>query len=50
MFEPSFTVKMGQNVIDRLINFDLWDVEDAAKSITEDSDAYEYGLSSEEKK
>lgn len=50
LFEPSFTVKMGENVIDRLINFDLWDVEDAAKSITEDSDAYEYGLSSENQK
>jgi hypothetical protein len=47
LFEPSFTTKIGQNLIDRLINSQLWDVEDAAKSVTEDSDAYDYGLSSE---
>jgi hypothetical protein len=47
LFEPSFTTKIGDNIIDRLINTHLWDVEDAAKSVTEDSDAYEYKLSSE---
>jgi hypothetical protein len=47
LFEPSFTTKMGENLIDRLVNTNLWDVEDAAKSVTEDSDAYEYKLSSE---
>jgi hypothetical protein len=50
LFEPSFTTKIDTNIIDRLINTRLWDVEDAAKSITEDSDAYEYKLSSEKQK
>lgn len=47
LFEPSFTTKIGDNIINRLINTRLWDVEDAAKSVTEDSEAYEYKLSSD---
>jgi hypothetical protein len=42
--EPSFTTKPGKPVINRLINTYKWDVEDATKWITEDSDAYHYDI------
>jgi hypothetical protein len=46
--EPSFTTKPGKPVIHRLINTRKWDVEDAAKWVTEDSDAYHYDISNME--
>ena len=42
--EPSFTTKVGDPLIQRLINTHKWDVEDASKWVTEDSDAYNYGI------
>jgi hypothetical protein len=42
--DPGFTTKYGQLVIDRLINEKSWDVEDAAKWMTEDSDRYDYDV------
>jgi hypothetical protein len=46
--EPSFTTKPGKPVIHRLINTYKWDVEDAAKWVTEDSDAYHYEINKPE--
>jgi hypothetical protein len=43
MYDPSFTTKK-ENVIDRLINTNKWDVEDAAKWITSDDYRYDYGV------
>ena len=42
--EPSFTTKPGKPVINRLINTRKWDVEDASKWITEDTDSYHYDI------
>ena len=46
IFEPSFTTKPGQLVIDRLINEHIFDVEDAAKWTTEDNNSYFYDIKS----
>lgn len=43
MYDPSFTTKKG-NIIDRLINTNKWDVEDAAKWVTSDDYRYDYGV------
>lgn len=42
LFEPSFTTKYGNLVIDRLINEHKWDVEDNPKYILEDNNRYNY--------
>jgi hypothetical protein len=44
LFDPSFTTKYNKLVIDRLINERQWDVEDADKWVTEDSDRYNYDI------
>jgi hypothetical protein len=44
LLEPSFTTKPGKPVINRLINTRKWDVEDASKWLTEDSDSYHYDI------
>lgn len=46
VFDPAFTTKHGDLVIDRLINERSWDVEDADKWMTEDSDRYHYDVES----
>jgi hypothetical protein len=48
LLEPSFTTKAGKPVINRLINTRKWDVEDAAKWTTEDSDSYHYDINIKE--
>lgn len=44
LFEPSFTTKHGKPIIDRLINERKWDVEDASKWVTEDSNRFNYDI------
>jgi len=45
ILEPSFTTKIGKPLVHRLINSTRkWDVEDASKWVTEDSDAYHYDI------
>jgi hypothetical protein len=48
LFEPSFTTKHGDLVIDRLINERLWDVEDNPKWKLEDSNKYHYDIDNKE--
>lgn len=43
MFDPSFTTKRG-SVIERKINTNKWDVEDAHKWVTSDDDRFEYDI------
>jgi hypothetical protein len=43
LFEPSFTTK-DKLVIDRLVNTHLYDVEDASKWVTEDSNKFYYDI------
>jgi hypothetical protein len=47
--DPAFTTKYGELVIDRLINERSWDVEDAAKWMTEDSNRYDYDIEDRDK-
>ena len=42
LWDPSYTTKKGENLIDRLINETLWDVEDGDKWLTSDDDRYDY--------
>jgi len=42
LWEPSFTTKKGQNLIDRLVNEIVWDVEDGERWLTSDDDRYDY--------
>ena len=42
LWDPSYTTKKGQNLINRLINETLWDVEDGDKWLTSDDDRYDY--------
>lgn len=44
LFEPSTVTKVGQHLIDRLVNTRKWDVEDASKWTTEDSNRYNYDI------
>ena len=48
LYDPSFTTKPGEFLIDRLSNSRKWDVEDASKWITEDSDRYYYDINQKE--
>lgn len=43
LFDPSYTTKEG-NLIDRLINTQQWDVEDATKWRTSDDNRYYYDV------
>ncbi len=43
LFDPSFTTKDG-NLVKRLVNTRLWDVEDAEKWRTADNDDYHYDI------
>jgi len=43
LFDPSFTTKHG-NLVKRLVNTRLWDVEDAQKWRTADNDEYHYDI------
>lgn len=47
LLDPSFTTKKDL-VIDRLLNTQKWDVEDAAKWMTEDSERYNYDIENSE--
>jgi hypothetical protein len=42
LWDPSYTTKKGENLIERLINETLWDVEDGDKWLTSDDDRYDY--------
>jgi hypothetical protein len=44
LWDPSYTTKKGENLINRLINETLWDVEDGDKWVTSDDDRYDYGV------
>lgn len=44
LWDPSYTTKKGQKLIDRLINTKIWDVEDGDKWITSDNDRYDYDV------
>ena len=44
LFEPSMVTKPGERLIDRLVNTRKWDVEDASKWTTEDSNHYNYDI------
>jgi len=44
VYDPSFTTKPDANLIQRLVNENKWDVENAAKWITSDDDLYNYGV------
>lgn len=48
LWDPSFTTKKGQNLIERLVNERTWDVEDGDKWITSDDDRYYYDVTDEE--
>jgi hypothetical protein len=48
LFEPSFTTKYGDLVINRLINEHLWDVEDNPKWKLEDNNKYHYDINNKE--
>jgi hypothetical protein len=50
VYDPAFTTKHGDLVIDRLINDRQWDVEDSAKWTTEDSNRYHYDIETPESK
>lgn len=50
VYDPAFTTKHGDLVIDRLINDRQWDVEDAAKWTTEDSNRYHYDVEATDEK
>jgi hypothetical protein len=43
-YDPSFSTKPNENLIQRKVNTRTWDVEDAAKWITSDDDLYNYGV------
>jgi hypothetical protein len=43
-YDPSFSTKPNENLIQRKVNTRKWDVEDAAKWITSDDDLYNYGV------
>jgi hypothetical protein len=47
LFDPSFTTKTG-TLIERLVNTNKWDVEDAHKWVTSDDDRYEYEIQQKE--
>lgn len=49
LWDPSYTTKKGQNLINRLINETLWDVEDGDKWITSDDDRYDYDINNQNK-
>ena len=44
LWDPSYTTKKGESLIDRLINTKIWDVEDGDKWITSDDDRYDYDV------
>lgn len=44
LYDPSFSVKPNAHLIDRKVNSNRWDVEDAAKWITSDDDLFNYGI------
>ena len=44
LLDPSFVTKPGELQIDRLVNTNLWDVEDGSKWRTEDSNRYNYDI------
>lgn len=48
VYDPSYTTKHGELVIDRLINERQWDVEDASKWMTEDSNRYNYDINTKD--
>jgi hypothetical protein len=50
LWDPSYTTKKGENLINRLINETLWDVEDGDKWITSDDDRYDYGVNNQDEK
>lgn len=43
--DPSFTTKLGNPVIERILNHHMWSVEDADRWVTEDSENYFYSIS-----
>ena len=42
LWDPAYTSKKGQNLIERLVNETIWDVEDGDKWLTSDDDRYDY--------
>ena len=44
LLEPSMVTKSGEQLIERLVNTRKWDVEDASKWTTEDSNNYNYDI------
>ena len=42
LWDPSYTTKKGENLINRLINQTLWGVEDGDKWLTSDDNMYDY--------
>lgn len=48
LWDPSYTTKKGKNLVNRLINQTLWDVEDGEKWITSDDERYDYEIETKE--
>ena len=44
LWEPSFTTKKDQPLIERLINQKIWNVEDGDKWLTSDDDRFDYDV------
>jgi hypothetical protein len=44
LWDPSYTTKKGDSLIERLINTKIWDVEDGDKWLTSDDDRYDYDI------
>ena len=50
VLDPSFVTKQGVHLIDRLVNSNLWDVEDTTKWKLEDSKRFNYDIKNSEGK
>jgi hypothetical protein len=44
LFNPSFTTKYGDNIIERLLSDRIYTVEQSPKWLLSDDDAYDYGI------